>query len=205
MTGKSVLKRFLIFIFFANCTNLFASSPPASHLYPIVWKWLKGKSDSAYSFDMHSHPGLVSNLQDAYQVRRAREFWYNKNLDSFNMGRRNWLGVTDFLGRFQTIRGVFRSGFDMVEQTLGGFTVHIQPVDKDTLEFTIHDVKSRWSLFLHLPFVKNIPYQSGSANQRNMTDTHWVIKWREPVKNIYFHQRMRNTTLYKKKFSGHNF
>lgn len=182
------------------------AAPPSSALYPIIWKWLGGKSDSAYRFNSFSHQGLVNNLMDAYQIRRAREFWYDKNLFNFENGNSSWHNVDDFLGRYQTLRGVCRAGFDMVEQTLGGFTVHIKAVGKDSIEFNVHDIKSRWSLFLHLPFVRNIPYDPNKTVQRNMSDCHWFITWREPVRTSLFYQRQFNKMTYKRKnFTGHNF
>lgn len=180
--------------------------PPASNLYPIVWKWLSGRSDSSYNFNEQSHPHLIRNLKDAYQIKRAREFWYAKNIDSFNSGHWNWAGVNGFLGRFQTFRGIYRAGTDMVEQTLGGFTVHITPKGKDSIEFTLHDIKSRWSLFFHLPFINNVAFDAGRTRQRNMTDTHWWFKWTEPINTAMFHQRIYNQRFKShRNYSGHYF
>ncbi|MCC6818288.1 MAG: hypothetical protein IT245_05315 [Bacteroidia bacterium] len=197
---------FCLLFSFINLPCFGISVPPSKPLYSIVWKWLGGKSDSAYYFNTTTHPHLIHNLKDAYQIRRAREFWYDKNLDSFNQGKQNWLAVTGFLGRYQTLKGVYRSGFDMVEQTLGGFTVHVHPIGKDTIEFKVHDIKSRWSLFLHLPFVKNVPFDSNLKTQRNMTDCHWFISWRECVSTAYFYQRHFNKMHFKRRqFTGHHF
>ncbi len=198
-------KRLILIVLLSFYSGIKGNTPPAKHLYPIVWKWMKGKSDSVYYFNFNTHPGIINNLQDAYQVRRAREYWYNKNLDSFHLGRHNWLGVTNFAGRFQTLKGVWRSGFDMVEQTLGGFTVHIQPINSDTIEFTVLDIKSRWSLFLHLPFIKNKPYSSVDSEKRKMMNTHWIITWREPVTTYLFYQRLYNMRFLRRSFTGHNF
>lgn len=196
--------RISLLFYFAVFLNLMGkSAPPAKHLYPIVWKWMQGKSDSAYYFNQRSHPELIQKLTDAYQVRRAREFWYHKNLPGFNDGRRQWLAMTDFLGRFQTIRGIWRSGFDMVEQTLGGFTVHIHPVNKDSIEFTVLDMKSRWSLFLHLPFIKNVDHND--EQPKRMMNSYWIFKWREPINNALFHQRQYNQRFRKRSYTGHNF
>lgn len=186
--------------------NASTQRPPATHLYPIVWKWFSGRIDSSYYFNEFSHPNLINNLKDAHQVKRAREFWYAKNLDSFNSGHWNWLGVSNFLGRFQTIRGIYRAGTDMVEQTIGGFTVHVSPKGKDSIEFTLHDIKSRWSLFFHLPFIKNIEFDGNKTIQRNMTNTHWWFKWTEPIHTALFHQRSFNQKFKnRKKYSGHYF
>ena len=106
-------------------------------------------------------------------------------------------------GRFQTIRGVWRSGFDMVEQTLGGFTVHIHPIDKDSIEFTVLDMKSRWSLFLHLPFIKNVDHNA--TQPKRMMNSYWIFKWREPVSNALFYQRQYNQWFRKRHYTGHNF
>ncbi len=174
--------------------------------YPIIWKWMKGQADSAYNFKEHSNPALVSALKNAYQVRRAREYWYQKNMDSFRQGRFNWLPVTDFLGRFQTIKGIARAGLDMTEQVVGGFTVHIKPVGHDSVHFTVYDVKSRWSLFFHLPFVHNIPYDGSLKKQKNMTNTIWTFEWVEPVSSRLFFQRQWNLVIYPRKaYSGHHF
>lgn len=167
---------------------------------------MKGKADSSYTFNEKTHPQLVENVRNAFQVRRAREFWYQKNMDSFLLGRFNWLPVTDFLGRFQTIKGVYRSGFDMVEQTLGGFTVHIIPSGRDSVRFTVYDVKSRWSLFFHLPFVGTVPYDGSRHRQKLMTDSHWTIEWTEVISTRLFYQRQFNLFQRpRKKYSGHNF
>jgi hypothetical protein len=197
------IARSLLLIAALSMASKAYSTPPARHLYPIVWQWMQGNSDSLYTFNSSTHPGLTNNLKDAYQVRRAREYWYQKNMEVFKNGTRQWQSMTGFLGRYQTLRGVWRSGLDMVEQTLGGFTVHITPVNKDSIEITIHDIKSRWSLFLHLPFVKNVPH---SSDKRNMMDSHWIFTWREPVLNSLFHQRLYNTRFYRKRsFTGHHF
>jgi hypothetical protein len=196
--------RSAFFILLFLSANLSYSAPPAKHLYPIVWKWMKGKSDSLYTFNRQTHPGLIDNLSDAYQVRRAREYWYQKNMETFMNGKREWQQMTNFLGRYQTIRGVWRSGLDMVEQTLGGFTVHIRPINKDSIEITLHDIKSRWSLFLHLPFVKNVPHNR--HDKKRMMNSHWVFTWREPVQNGLFYQRIYNKSIYKvRAFTGHHF
>lgn len=192
-----------LFFFAVFLSSSGKSAPPAKHLYPIIWQWMQGKSDSAYYFNQGSHPELIKKLTDAYQVRRAREFWYQKNLPSFIDGRRQWLPMSDFLGRFQTIRGVWRSGFDMVEQTLGGFTVHIHPVDKDSIEFTVLDMKSRWSLFLHLPFIRNVDHNK--ERPKRMMNSYWIFNWREPVSNALFFQRQFNQRFRKRHYTGHNF
>ncbi|MFM6983667.1 MAG: hypothetical protein ACKOXF_06015 [Chitinophagaceae bacterium] len=198
-----IKRSLLLLTIFASASTVF-SLPPARHLYPIVWQWMRGNSDSLYRFNNTTHPGVTDNLKDAYQVRRAREFWYQKNMATFQNGQRQWLGVTDFLGRYQTLRGVWRSGLDMVEQTLGGFTVHITPVNKDSIEITIHDIKSRWSLFLHLPFIKNVPHNN--HDKKNMMNSHWIFTWREPILNSLFHQRLYNSSFYRKRmFTGHHF
>lgn len=184
-------------------TTLTWCKPPAKQLYPIVWKWLKGNSDSVYYFSQTSHPQIISNVQDAYQVRRAREFWYQKNMSVFIEGKRQWLGMNNFLGRYQTLRGVWRSGIDMVEQTIGGFTVHIHPVNKDSVEFTVLDIKSRWSLFLHLPFVKNVAHSS--TDKKIMMNCRWIFTWREAISNSLFYQRQYNERFRKRAFTGHNF
>jgi hypothetical protein len=203
---------FLVLLFYSEAicaTNgeaLNEVKPPAKYLYPIVWKWMKGKADSAYTFTETSHPTLINKLKNAFQVRRAREFWYQKNMDSFALGHFNWLPVSNFLGRFQTIKGIYRSGFDMVEQTLGGFTVHISPVSRDSVRFTVCDIKSRWSLFLHLPFVRNIPYDRSRKRQKPMTDTFWTFEWTEAVSTRLFYQRRMNILDFPhRKYSGHNF
>jgi hypothetical protein len=183
-----------------------AQKPASSALYPIVWKWMKGKADSAYCFNETRHPQLIGHLQNAFQVRRAREFWYQKNMDSFDAGRYNWQPVTGFLGRFQTIRGVYRAGFDMVEQTLGGFTVHITPSGSDSIKFVVFDIKSRWSLLFHLPFIENRAYDRSRTRQKVMTDTYWTFEWTEAVTTRLFHQRKWNIILFPNRpYSGHNF
>lgn len=203
---RPLIKPILLISLLILFKNIAGAQAPAMTLYPIVWKWLGGKSDSLYLFKESEHPKLINNLKNAYQVKRAREYWYNKNLNTFNSGQRTWSEVNNFSGRFQTLRGVFRAGFDMVEQTIGGFTVHITPIGTDSIEFTLVDLKSRWSLFLHLPFIKNIPYASGAQVQRNMSNSYWVFTWRESVENLYFQQRIYNTKYKKRKpFTGHNF
>lgn len=198
--------RFIFSLILCVSQQLYAHKPPASPLYPIVWKWLKGKADSSYTFTETSHPELVKNMKDAFQVRRAREFWYNKNMDSFQQGNFNWLPVSDFLGRFHTVKGVYRSGFDMVEQILGGFTVHIQPISRDSVKFKVYDVKSRWSLFFHLPFVQNIAFDRTKTRQKPMTNTEWTIEWTEAVSNHLFYQRKLNLLqIPNRPYSGHNF
>lgn len=178
------------------------STPPSAPLYPILWKWALGKAKAEYHFNQYNNPGIIRNIRDAYQVRRAREFWYDKNMPSFENGLREWQGVTDFAGRFQTVRGIFRAGRDMTEQILGGYTVHIQPLGKDSMQFTVLDIKSRWSLFLHLPFVGNRSYDSSRSRQKLMTDCKWLIQWTEPIENGLFHRRKYNQLFFRRKFSG---
>ncbi len=190
----------LILLLLANISQ---ASPPSGTLYPIIWKWLIGKADSTYLFTNNSHPKMVQNLQNAYQIKRAREFWYNKNLDSFRNGQQNWLGVTNFLGRFQTIRGIYRSGFDMVEQTLGTYIVNIIPVGKDSIKFKVIDIKSRWSVFLHCPLVNNRAFDSNRKRQKLMTDVKWIFEWTEAIQAPLFYRRELNIQLYKqRKYSG---
>jgi hypothetical protein len=197
----------LIFIsLFLSYNPLRAQNKSPLSLYPIIWKWLEGRADSAYTFTEQTHPTLISHLNDAFQVRRAREFWYQKNMDSFNSGRFNWLPVNGFLGRFQTLRGISRAGVDMVEQTLGGFTVHMAPVGHDSLKFIVFDIKSRWSLFFHLPFIHNIEYDHSRTRQKPMTNTYWSFEWTEPIKTGLFYQRQWNLLKFPhRNYSGHNF
>lgn len=167
---------------------------------------MKGKADSAYHFNPANAPAVVFSVSNAFQVRRAREFWYQKNMDSFNAGRHNWLPVTDFLGRFQTIRGFARANIDMVEQVMGGFTVHVRPSGRDSLRFTVLDIKSRRSLFLHIPLVGNRPYEPGRKRQKLMTNMCWYFEWTEPVRTALFYQRQHNLMLFPQRYyTGHNF
>lgn len=197
------LRSAILILFFIALIPLSWSKPPARQLYPIVWKWIQGKSDSVYYFNQNTHPELIQHVKDAFQVRRAREFWYQKNMSNFKSGDRQWQSMTNFLGRYQTIRGVWRSGLDMVEQTIGGFTVHIHPVNRDSIEITVLDIKSRWSLFLHLPFVRNVAHSS--AQPKRMMNSRWIFTWREPVSNALFYQRQFNQYFRKRLYTGHNF
>lgn len=182
------------------------AQPPAAPLYPVIWKWAWGHADSSYRYTSANYPRMIGNLQNAYQIKRAREFWYNKNLKVFQMGHNRWLRVDSFLGRFQTIRGFIRAGSDMVEQSIGGFTVHILPKGSDSLHFTVYDVKSRWSFFWHLPFVGNRPYEAGRHRQKLMADVKWYFEWTEPIKSALFQRRILNMQLYPaKKYTGVGF
>lgn len=142
-------------------------------------------------------------MKDAFQVKRAREFWYNKNMTLFKNGDRNWYSVTNFLGRFKTLIGVYKAGFDDIEQTIGGYTIHILPHNKDTVKFIIIDIKSKWSLFYHLPFIKNTPYNRES--KKRMQNMIWQFEWYEPIKTEYFYQRQMNQILKKRPYSGYLF
>jgi hypothetical protein len=164
-----------------------------------------GNSDSIYYFKQNEFPKITTSLNDAYQVKRAREFWYNKNLDAFLTGKQQWQDVRGFSGRFQTFKGIVRAKFDFFEQTIGGYTVHIQPIHKDTIKFIIYDIKSKWSLFFHLPFIKNTPYNHLITKQKPMTNMIWWIEWTEPIKTSLFYQRQYNLLFIKKKYSGHYF
>lgn len=200
------LQRRLIPYLLAVCPCLAAAKPPACQLYPLIWKWMGGKTDSAYHFNRFNAPEVVTSVSNAFQVRRAREFWYQKNMDSFNAGRHNWLQVTDFLGRFQTIRGFGRANIDMVEQIMGGFTVHITPSGRDSIKFTVLDIKSRRSMFLHIPLVGNRPFDPGRKRQKPMTNMSWYFEWTEPVCTALFYQRQYNVTLFPHRhYTGHNF
>lgn len=203
---KKPVKAFLFLSVLGTAGTAYSQKSGTGYLYPVIWDWMKGKSDSAYVFTEQSHPVLIRHLENAYQVRRAREFWYQKNMDSFKTGRSNWLPVSDFLGRFQTVRGICRAGTDMVEQALGGFTVHIRPVSRDSIKFIVFDLKSRWSLFFHLPFVSNRLYDRSRSRQKLMTNMSWTFEWTEPVRQGFFHQREWNLTLFPgRAYSGHNF
>lgn len=198
--------RYCLIPILAICSTIDAAKPPASTLYPLIWQWMTGKADSAYHFNQANAPGLISAISNAFQVRRAREFWYQKNMDSFHAGHRNWLPVTDFLGRFQTIRGFSRANIDMVEQILGGFTVHIRPSGRDSIMFTVLDVKSRRSLFLHIPLIGNRAFEPGKKRQRSMTNMYWYFQWTEPVRTALFYQRQYNVMLFPHRhYTGHNF
>ena len=140
---------------------------------------------------------------DAYQVKRAREYWYNKNMNSFNDGTSNWQSVTNFLGRFKTLFGVYRASFDDIEQTIGGYTIHIFPQNKDSIRFVIIDIKSRWSLFLHLPFIKNKPFNS--IHPKRMQNMVWHMDWTEPVRTELFYQRQMNKRFKRQQYSGYLF
>lgn len=164
-----------------------------------------GKSDSIYFFKQNQFPIITNSLKDAYQVKRAREFWYNKNLNSFQTGNQNWQNVTDFSGRFQTFKGVLRAKFDIYEQILGGFTIHIQTINKDSIKFIVYDIKSKWSLFYHLPFIENTTFNNKKTKQKPMTNMIWWIEWTESIKTSLFYQRQFNEIFIKKKYSGHNF
>lgn len=182
------------------------AKPPAATLYPIVWQWMWGKADSSYRFNDYGHFDLIANLKNAHQVKRAREFWYAKNMQVFKAGDNHWLPMDSFLGRFQTIRGVIRSNTDMVEQTIGGFTVHIHPIGSDSLRYTVYDVKSRWSFFWHLPFIGNRPFIPGKHRQKLMAEMKWYFVWTEPINRTLFHRRELNTKFYNaKKYTGVGF
>lgn len=179
------------------------SQAPSLKLYPILWKWVKGSADSIYYFDNNHTPSLINNIKNAYQVKRATEFWYAKNLDSFNNGRQHWVGMTNFLGRFQGPAGLYRSGFNMTQQSLGTYTVHIQPKGKDSIQFTVVDIKSRWSALLHCPLVKNRLYDANRKRQKIMTNVKWVFTWTQAIQPSLFYNRTLNLLLYPhRKYSG---
>jgi hypothetical protein len=194
---------FILAIF--NFSNIYSQDNEHKYILKNLKNWVIGNSDSIYFFKAQEYPKITSSLIDAFQVKRAREFWYNKNIDAFNSGNHQWQDVSNFSGRFQTIKGVIRAKFDFFEQVIGGFTVHIKPINKDTLKFIVYDIKSKWSLFYHLPFVKNTPYNNSLINQKPMTNMIWWIEWTEPVKTALFYQRQYNQLFIKKKYSGHYF
>jgi hypothetical protein len=168
-------------------TQNIGCKPPANCLYPILWKWFQGKADSMYYFSDKTHPTLISQLKTSYQVQMAKNYWVNKNLDTFTNGSTHWLSYTNYLGRFQTIRGLARAGTNMVQQIIGGYTVSVLPISKDSVKFIVHDVKSRKSLFLHFPFVKNRAYDKNRKRQKLMTNIHWYFEWTEPIQHKDFH------------------
>lgn len=192
----------LIFIYFNTQLNIIGQSNP-TRLIPILKLWAKGKSDSIYYFNQSQHSHIVSPMFDAYQVKRAREYWYNKNMNMFNDGTSNWQSVTNFLGRFKTLIGVYRASFDDIEQTIGGYTIHIFPQNKDSLKFVLIDIKSRWSLFFHLPFIKNKPFNS--IHPKRMQNMIWQMEWTEPVRTELFYQRQMNKRFKKQQYSGYLF
>ena len=192
----------LILISLNTQFNILGQSNPTK-LIPILNLWAKGKSDSIYYFNQTQHSNIVTPMLDAFQVKRAREFWYNKNMNTFNEGTRNWQSVTNFLGRFKTLIGVYRARFDDIEQTIGGYTIHIIPVNKDSIRFVLIDIKSRWSLFLHLPFIKNKPFNS--IHPKRMQNMIWQMEWTEPIRTELFYQRQMNKRFKRKQYSGYLF
>ena len=192
----------LILIYFNIQFNVIGQSNP-TRLIPVLKLWAKGKADSIYHFNQNHHSHLVTPMLNAYQVKRAREYWYNKNMNSFIHGDKNWQSVTDFLGRFKTLIGIYRANIDDIEQTIGGFTVHIFPQNRDSIRFVLVDVKSRWSLFFHLPFVKNKPFNSNYP--KRMQNMVWQFEWVEPVKTELFYQRQMNLLFKKQNYSGYLF
>lgn len=187
--------RCCLLLFFFSISQLHSQSS-AKPLYPILWQWFKGKADSTYYFNNHQFPLLIGAIKNAYQVKRATEYWYAKNLDSFNKGNQNWVGMTDFLGRFQTIRGICRAGFNMTQQSLGTFIVHIQPKGKDSIQYTVIDIKSRWSALLHCPLVKNRSFDATRKRQKLMANVKWVFTWTAPIQPSLFQLRTLNKRLY---------
>lgn len=182
------------------------SQPPSSILYPILWKWFIGKADSVYYFNSTQNGDLIGNVRNAYQVKRATEFWYDKNMDSFGNGKQHWAGMSNFLGSFQTFYGFYRAGFNMTQQSLGTFIVHIQPKGKDSIQYTLIDIKSRWSGLLHIPLVKNRLYNPTRKTQKLMTNVKWIFTWTDAIKPQLFHQRTLNKRLYpRRKYSGKGF
>lgn len=182
------------------------AKPPSFILYKQVHLWFWGKADSVTYYYQYSHPQLIQNIIDAHHVKTAREYWYNKNLDSFKNGKQNWLNMTQYLGKFSRHWAVLRAGTDMVEQTIGSFIVNITPIGKDSIHFRVRDVKSRNSLFLHIPFIKNIKFDSNRKRQKLMSNVEWVFEWTEPIYNFLFLRRELNMVLQNNtKFLGRGF
>lgn len=200
-----LLNKLSVFIILFNINQLYSQENERLFILNNLKNWAKGKSDSIYFFKSKEFPKITNALKDAYQVRRCREFWYNKNLDMFKNGSQNWLEVTNFSGRFQTFRGVLRAKMDFFEQTIGGFTVHVYPIKKDSIKFIVYDIKSRWSLFYHLPFIQNVQYNNLISKQKPMTNMIWWFEWTESIKTSLFYQRLYNQQFIKKKYSGHYF
>lgn len=114
--------------------------------------------------------------------------------------------MTQYLGKFSRHWAVLRAGTDMVEQTIGSFIVNITPIGKDSIHFRVRDVKSRNSLFLHIPFIKNIKFDSNRKRQKLMSNVEWVFEWTEPIYNFLFLRRELNMVLQNNtKFLGRGF
>lgn len=198
------MHKWIIILFLgAICSQ---AKPPALILYKQVHLWFWGKADSVTYYNEYSHSSLIYNLKNAHHVKTAREYWYNKNLDSFKNGKQNWLNMTHYLGKFSRHWAVLRAGTDMVEHTIGSFIVNITPIGKDSIHFRVRDVKSRNSLFLHIPFIKNIKFDSNRKKQKLMSNIEWIFEWTEPIQNHLFIRRELNVLLQKKpKFLGNGF
>ncbi len=196
------MHKWIIILFFSSL--FIEAKPPSFVLYKQVHLWFWGKADSVTYYNQSSHPQLIKKLMDAHHVKTAREYWYNKNLDSFNNGKQNWLTMTQYLGKFTRHWAVLRAGSDMVEHTIGSFIVNISPIGKDSIHIRVRDVKSRNSLFLHIPFIKNVSFQSNRNRQKLMSNVEWIFEWTEPIYSHLFIRRelnviLQNNTKYKGK------
>jgi hypothetical protein len=77
-------------------------------------------------------------MQNAWQVGRARDYFYQKY-----KGQTNLLGanVTNFPGKFG-LQGLIKTGIDPVEQFVGSYDIFITITSDRQLMFTLYNVTS---------------------------------------------------------------
>ena len=101
--------------------------------------WLTGSGSEVRTF---SNDQMAGAMKDAWRVNQARDAFYAKYKDASSLKGAH---LTNFKGSFG-IEGIFRAGFDPVEQYVGSYTVSAWS-DGNSLRFSVWNNTSFKSFF----------------------------------------------------------
>jgi hypothetical protein len=129
-----------------------------------------------------NHP-MTTRLKNAYQVNRARAFFYKKYLANFK-NRQPLKGayVTGFKGSFG-LAGLTVAGTDIVEQFVGSINIDIQvDANGENMLFIISNTTSKTSAFYHIAD----SYERTPNGLTSMGNIYQVFIWKEAITDAGF-------------------
>lgn len=146
----------------------------------LVDSWASGFGATNRLY-LPKHP-MTRRLMNAYQVNRARLYFYKKYLTNFK-DRLSFKGasVTDFQGSFG-LRGLLNAGFDLVEQFVGSMRIDIQ-VDEsgENMLFIVSNNTSKTSATYHIA-----DSHERSFGNESMGNMYQIYIWKEPINENNF-------------------
>lgn len=136
------------------------------------------------------HP-MTKRLQNAYQVNRARAYFYKKYLSKFNSGASlKGASVTNFNGSFGLF-GLVAAGTDIVEQYVGSMNIDIQVDEKgENMLFILGNNTSKTSALYHAAD----SYERTPGNEA-MGNMYQVYIWKEPITTAGFNNAVTENRM----------